>query len=45
MPEEKPLSKGEQTYAAIIEAAYALFLKKGYHGTSMRQIAERADLA
>ena len=42
---EKPLSKGEQTRAAIIEAAYALFLKKGYHGTSVRQIAGRADLA
>jgi AcrR family transcriptional regulator len=45
MSDDKPPSKGEQTRAVIIEAAYVLFLKKGYHGTSMRQIAERADLA
>lgn len=43
--DEKSLSKGEQTRAAIIESAYALFLQNGYHGTSMRQIAERAGLA
>ncbi len=45
MPEEKTLSKGEQTRVAIIEAAYGLFLQNGFHGTSMRQIAERANLA
>ena len=45
MPEEKTLSKGEQTRVAIIEAAYGLFLQNGFHGTSMRQIAERAKLA
>jgi len=43
--DEKAVSKGEQTRAAIVESAYALFLAKGYHGTSMRQIAERAGLA
>jgi AcrR family transcriptional regulator len=42
---EKPLSKGEQTRLAIIEAALALFREKGYHGTSMRQIATHADIA
>jgi AcrR family transcriptional regulator len=38
-------SKGERTSEAILEAAYALFLEQGYHGTSMRQIAQRAGLA
>jgi AcrR family transcriptional regulator len=39
------MNKGERTRAAIIEAAYALFVQQGYHGTSMRQIAQRAELA
>jgi AcrR family transcriptional regulator len=38
------LSKGEASQQRIIEAAYALFLEQGYHGTSMRQIADRAGL-
>ena len=38
------LSKGEASQQRIVEAAYALFLEQGYHGTSMRQIAERAGL-
>lgn len=29
----------------IIEAASQLFIENGYHGTSMRQIADRADAA
>jgi len=44
MPEEI-LSKGERTRKVIIEAAYGLFLEQGYAATSMRQIAERAELA
>ncbi len=36
--------KGELTQARILDAAYALFMEQGYHGTSMRQIAERAGL-
>lgn len=36
--------KGEATQARILDAAYALFMTQGYHGTSMRQIAERAGL-
>ena len=44
MPEE-PLTKGERTHQAIIEAAYSLFLEQGYAATSMRQIAERGGLA
>jgi AcrR family transcriptional regulator len=39
------LSKGERTSQVILEAAYTLFLEQGYHATSMRQIAQRADLA
>lgn len=39
------LSRGEQTRSLIIETAYALFTDKGYHGTSMRLIAEQAGLA
>ena len=41
---EEPLRKGEQTQARILDAAYDLFMAQGYHGTSMRQIAERAGL-
>lgn len=44
MTQEK-LSKGESTRLAIEDAALALFMEQGYHATSMRQIAERADLA
>ena len=43
--ETEPLSKGEQTRFQIITAAHALFLKQGYHGTSMREIARDADIA
>jgi AcrR family transcriptional regulator len=42
--QDKLLSKGEASRQRIIEAAYVLFLEQGYHGTSMRQIAERAGL-
>jgi AcrR family transcriptional regulator len=38
------LRKGEATRVRIVEVAYLLFLEQGYHGTSMRQIAERAAL-
>jgi AcrR family transcriptional regulator len=37
--------KGEITRLAIEDAAVELFLEQGYAATSMRQIAERADLA
>lgn len=43
MNEELP-RKGKVTQARILDAAYALFMAQGYHGTSMRQIAERAGL-
>ena len=44
MKKEKQ-TKGEVTRLAIEEAAISLFLEQGYHATSMRQIAERAELA
>lgn len=39
-----PLRKGESTHARIVEAAHALFLEQGYHGTSMRRIADAAGI-
>ena len=42
---DKPETKGERTRAALIEASYNLFLSRGYHGTSMRDIADEAGLA
>jgi AcrR family transcriptional regulator len=38
-------TKGDRTRAALIEAAYQLFNSKGYHATSMRNIADAAGLA
>lgn len=38
-------TKGERTRLQIEDAAIELFMEQGYHATSMRQIAERADLA
>jgi AcrR family transcriptional regulator len=39
------LTKGQQTREQLIEAALHQFAANGYHGTSMRQIAEAAGLA
>ncbi len=44
MKKEKQ-TKGEITRMAVEEAAVSLFLEQGYHATSMRQIADRAELA
>jgi len=41
---EEDLSKGERTRAALIDAAYEQFVARGYHGTSMRQIADAVGL-
>ena len=38
-------TKGETTRIAIEDAAIELFMEQGYHATTMRQIAERAELA
>jgi len=45
MIDDKTLTKGEKTRATILDAAHTLFLKNGFHGTSMREIAEEAGLA
>ena len=44
MTDETP-RRGERTREDILQAALALFLERGYHGTSMRQIAEQAGVA
>ncbi|MBV6394655.1 MAG: hypothetical protein HFACDABA_00221 [Anaerolineales bacterium] len=43
-PKDSP-TKGQTTRLAIEDAAIELFMEQGYHATSMRQIAERAELA
>ena len=45
MTGKETVKKGEATRLAIETAAMQLFLKQGYHATSMRQIAENAGLA
>src|SRR5688500_3819572 len=45
METTKPTTRGDQTRTALIDAAFALFTDRGYHGTSMRQIAQGAGLA
>ena len=37
-------TSGSKTRAAILEAAFHLFLDQGYHGTSMRQVAREAGV-
>jgi AcrR family transcriptional regulator len=37
--------KGDITRLEIEEAAFELFMNQGYHATSMRQIADKAELA
>jgi AcrR family transcriptional regulator len=44
-PETDAQTRGEVTRARIIEAAHALFLHQGFHGTSLRQIADEAGIA
>lgn len=38
-------SKGDLTRQKVLSAAHELFLKQGFHGTSMRQIAAASGLA
>lgn len=45
MTKKEKLKKGEATRLAIEDAAIELFMKQGYHATSMRQIAEHANIA
>jgi AcrR family transcriptional regulator len=42
---EPAAPRGEHTQAEIVSAAYRLFADHGYHGTSMRQIAQEAGIA
>jgi AcrR family transcriptional regulator len=39
------IAKGEKTSTRIFKAARLLFEQQGYHGTSMRQIAQEAGIA
>jgi AcrR family transcriptional regulator len=39
------VTRGERTRTEITDAAHRLFLERGYHGTSMRQIAQEAGIA
>ena len=39
------MTKGEVTRLSIEDAAFELFMDQGYHATSMRQIADKAELA
>ena len=39
------IAKGEQTSTRIVKVARLLFEQQGYHGTSMRQIAQEAGIA
>lgn len=43
--EKENPTKGEVTRLTIEDAAIELFMEQGYHATSMRQIAEHANLA
>ncbi len=43
--EKESPTKGETTRLAIEDAAIELFLERGYHATSMREIADHAGLA
>jgi AcrR family transcriptional regulator len=42
---ENTSDRGPQTRADILNAAFSLITEQGYHGTSMRQIAEQAGIA
>lgn len=45
MTANKNIRKGERTRLLILQTAYRLFQEQGFHGTSMRQIAESAGIA
>lgn len=38
-------ARGEVTRAKLLEVAHGLFIRNGFHGTSMRQIADAAGVA
>lgn len=43
--DEAPLTKGDRTRALILETALGLFRERGFEGTTMRAVAERAGLS
>ncbi len=43
--EKTTTARGEDTRRRVVDSAYTLFLQNGYHGTSMRQIAQAAGMA
>ena len=45
MTQDSTLTKGERTRQVILDTAERLILAQGYHGTSMRQIADEAAIA
>jgi len=44
MVDQNSLTRGDHTREIILNSAYSLFLRNGYHGTSMRQIASDSNL-
>ena len=40
-----PTARGEVTRTKLLEVAHGLFLENGFHGTSMRDIADAAGIA
>ncbi len=45
MTSEETIPRGELTHEEILRCAHELFLERGFNGTSMRQIAQRAGIA
>jgi AcrR family transcriptional regulator len=45
MSDEIFTNRGERTRGEILQAAHSLFLERGFHGASMRQIAQKAGIA
>lgn len=41
---DDPTSKGERTRQALLDAAYQQFILRGFHGASMRAIADAASI-
>jgi AcrR family transcriptional regulator len=41
----RPQARGEVTRERLLQVAFDLFVRNGFHGTSMRQIADAAGLA
>ncbi len=45
MVQKSKITKGQATTQQIIDAACHLFIEKGYHATSMRDIADQVNLS